>query len=404
MDYRDRYRQASFRGVEFWVDDEELDAGKRVQVDQYPLRDDHWIEELGANADRFPVTAHLIGSDVFEQRDRLLTALRRSGPGRLVLPTRGDLIAYAVSFRNRESIGREGRVSRISILFVEAGRSQFPDEEVDTAAAVRTQAEATLDASADQFVATYQTRGFPAWLADTSRLQTDGLLGGIKAAIAQAAAPAEEVSSAMRRMTELQAAAQLLVLDPPLWASGVHESFRLFADLTADADAPYVELTGALRELVPARVEVDWLSVTPSRTQANRNHDAIRAATLRAADIEATRVMLRRELVSADDALSVRDELATSILADMDAAGAIGEDLVYGQLREHLGRVVQDLNLRSLALPRRSLVTPESWVPAVLFAYQVHGDVSREDQIVARNRIVRPGFLPGGVPVEVLLP
>jgi prophage DNA circulation protein len=205
-------------------------------------------------------------------------------------------------------------------------------------------------------------------------------------------------------MVELRTSVPDLVLVPSDCSAGIQESFRLYTDLTTDADAPYATLTGTLRELVDARAVYSWMPSTPTRTQANQNHDSIRAIVQRTSDVEASRVMLRRELASAEDALTVRDELATALLADMDEAGETGEDLVYAQLREHLGRVVQDLNLRALELPRRRIVIPQTWIPAVLLAYQVHEDVSREDQIIERNRILRPGFLPAGEPVEVLIP
>ena len=40
-------RPASFRGVSFQVDVASLSAGRRVQVHEYPQRDQPWVEDLG---------------------------------------------------------------------------------------------------------------------------------------------------------------------------------------------------------------------------------------------------------------------------------------------------------------------------------------------------------------------
>jgi len=41
-------------------------------------------------------------------------------------------------------------------------------------------------------------------------------------------------------------------------------------------------------------------------------------------------------------------------------------------------------------------------MPAIVLAYRLYGDAERADEIVARNRVRHPGFVPGGQPLEVL--
>ena len=47
MSFRDRLRPASYRGVPFFVDFDEDESGKRVQVHEFAKRDDPWPEEMG---------------------------------------------------------------------------------------------------------------------------------------------------------------------------------------------------------------------------------------------------------------------------------------------------------------------------------------------------------------------
>jgi prophage DNA circulation protein len=46
--------------------------------------------------------------------------------------------------------------------------------------------------------------------------------------------------------------------------------------------------------------------------------------------------------------------------------------------------------------------TGTATTPALLIAWQVHGDPTRDLELVARNEILDPNFAPGGEPLEVL--
>lgn len=46
--WRDRLRDASFRGVPFSVDDDDASFGRRVQLHEYPKRDKPYTEDLDA--------------------------------------------------------------------------------------------------------------------------------------------------------------------------------------------------------------------------------------------------------------------------------------------------------------------------------------------------------------------
>lgn len=57
-DWRDRLRDASFRGVPFSVEDDEGSFGRRVQVHEYPNRDKPFTEDLGRATRRMTINAY----------------------------------------------------------------------------------------------------------------------------------------------------------------------------------------------------------------------------------------------------------------------------------------------------------------------------------------------------------
>ncbi|WP_172820693.1 DNA circularization N-terminal domain-containing protein, partial [Escherichia coli] len=91
MTWKDRLQDASFRGVPFKVEEESAGTGRRVETHEYPNRDKPYTEDLGKITFRPSITAYVVGDDCFDQRDRLIEALNKPGPGTLVHPTYGEL-------------------------------------------------------------------------------------------------------------------------------------------------------------------------------------------------------------------------------------------------------------------------------------------------------------------------
>ncbi|HEV7286025.1 MAG TPA: DNA circularization N-terminal domain-containing protein, partial [Kaistia sp.] len=183
MAWRDQLRPASFRGVPFHVDDDDLSAGRRVQIHEYPQRDKPYAEDLGRATRRITVVGYLIGPDYMAARDRLLAAVEEAGPGELVHPQFGALQVVVEEFRTTHS-SREGGMARISITFVEAGELAFPTAAAHTPSLVEQRADALRLASLDDFEGTFRIGGLPDFvaagaLADLTRILdfVEGLLG-----------------------------------------------------------------------------------------------------------------------------------------------------------------------------------------------------------------------------------
>ncbi len=126
MTWKDRLQDASFRGVPFKVEEESAGTGRRVETHEYPNRDKPYTEDLGKVTFRPSITAYVVGDDCFDQRDRLIEALNKPGPGTLVHPTYGEL-KVCVDGEVRVSTSKsEGRIVRFDLKFVEAGELSYP--------------------------------------------------------------------------------------------------------------------------------------------------------------------------------------------------------------------------------------------------------------------------------------
>ena len=149
--WRDRLQDASFRGVPFKVEEESAGTGRRVETHEYPNRDKPYTEDLGKVTFRPSITAYVVGDDCFDQRDRLIEALNKPGPGTLVHPTYGEL-KVCVDGEVRVSTSKsEGRIVRFDLKFVEAGELSYPTSGAATAQTLMSSCSALDDCISDSF-------------------------------------------------------------------------------------------------------------------------------------------------------------------------------------------------------------------------------------------------------------
>ena len=88
--FHKQLKQASFNGVPFQIESDDLSAGKRVEVHEYPYRDDRLVEEYGLSAKKYQIQCFVCGDDCIVQRDALLSALEEAGEGILIHPYYGE--------------------------------------------------------------------------------------------------------------------------------------------------------------------------------------------------------------------------------------------------------------------------------------------------------------------------
>lgn len=399
MTWRDRIQSnsvdgqpllGSFRGARFVVPENDLEFGRRKQVHEYPKRDTPYVEDIGRKARRFSVQVFVDGSitadgDYIPARDALIAAIEEAGPGILVHPWYGALRVDVVESSVREST-REGGRAAFQLAFVEAGEAIFPTATVQTASQVEAATDAALETVQADFAQAWDVDKLPGFslvelAAELDRTLADverWVAGAVDSVAAEIRAPgnmAAALIGAVRRMADAAAA--------PLRAISLYKT--LFG---AGASSPTVPTT------------------TPTRRRQAAATAALHAAVQRSAVIEACRASSRADYPARDDALAVRVSLLDALDEQMEAVdpvtGAPASDDVYQALAALRAAVADDLRVRGARLPEVRNVTFGAVLPALVVAYRVHGNAARDAEIVDRNRIRHPGFVPGGRPLEVL--
>ena len=389
---QDQLRAASFRGVPFFVEEAGLEAGRRTQVHEYPQRDKPYSEDMGRAARSMSITAFVVGDDYIAQSERLLAALEQGGAGTLVHPWLGTMQVTVGVCRVSYSSGALGYV-RFEIPCTEAGELVFPSTKASTQAGSRLAADALTEAAAADFAESFTVDGVPDFVVDGAvadvgtvvrllSVQVPGLesLGYADKLAAQAQSIISSVGQPNKLASALTSALGLAALAATgtRWASVVQSLTRLAGG------------TGLANPLPPA-------VITANRVQAWTNTSAINALARRALLAQAVGASSVMEPTVLDDVLAVRNALTAALDAEALTAG----DAVFKTLQSARTTAWQDLTTRSRGSARLRTYTPPAPLPALVVAYSLYGDASRDAEIIARNRVRHPGFVPVA-PLQVL--
>ncbi len=399
MAWRDRLRGASFRGVPFFVDTERSGPfGRRAQVHEYVGRDQHFVEDLGERTPRHRLSAFTIGPD-HDLAARRLVAACRAGSGRLVHPTLGELEVLCERCEQTVASTREGGLTGFELTFVAVGKNRAPQARVDTQAAVAEIAATAQQGAIADFGQTFATQSWPDWIADAATALVDDLVDELESAAGRFVGGRALVADLARDIGAVRSGVLGLVLSPLDLANAVSALFNTIGALDSDAR----QVRTVLASLVTWGPEESPVATTTATRQREKdNHKAFLALARSSAVIEVAKASAQIEFESYDEAAAVRDELTEQIDAEAVAAGEIGSDALYVALQELYAAVSKDITARGANLARVTTVVPDAELPALVLAQDLYGDAARADEIVARNGIRHPAFVPGGQALEIL--
>lgn len=385
---------ATFRGVPFYVESAERGGGRRTVRHEFPLRDQPFVEDMGRAARSFPVEGYVLGEGYVAQRDALISALEEAGPGELVHPAYGSRRVICSSFRVRESTA-EGGIARFGLEFEETeATAPAPVATVAAAALVESDGTAALAAVRARAAASEAASLPSSALASVSSVLEDGA-EAMRAALAPLAAGTQELA-------EIKAALDNIILDADSLARAPVEALDAFAGAVLAFRHPVEPPSGTARALLAAAGFTPSTS-RPTGTTATRlleaaAYDLALEAVRTPLVVEAARTATVEAFDTYDAAVSVRD----AICDELDTLAAGADDATFAALEQLRAHLVLAVPGEDSDLPRLVTNVPAYTVPSLVLAHRIYGDVALEADLVTRNGVERPGFVPGGASLEVL--
>ncbi len=417
MGWRESLRKGSFRGIPFFVDSSSAGFGRRNVLHEYPLRDIPYAEDLGRAQKEFTVEAYVIGNDYLRERDSLISACERPGRGELIHPYYGSIfVVVSGKIRVSESTS-EGGVARFSIPFAEAGERIFPSARNDIFSRIANARDNLLSKAQSAFELAYQVLEFPQFVLNTAketvRALSDtftGIKGSIEGTFAEfyhsAKQIAEDIDSLIPNAGKLSPAIlgtiskiSTISEDP----REVIEAYKILMNFGGKdfggKDIPNQPASNQLDPpVIPALVAA--LGGTATRVREKQNLDAIVGLVKQAAIAWVAPIAAQAAYPSLQDAITARDEILAVIDQQMEAED-IDDDTyqalhdVRKTLSEALPPPTEDL---PSVVPYQNIQTR----PSLVLAYDLYEKLDREADIVERNQVEHPGFVPGGITLEVI--
>lgn len=403
--WREQLQPASFRGVPFEVESEGGPAGRKTQRHEFVQRDKPFVEDLGRKTREVKMVGFVGGDDCLQKRDALLAALDTPGPGELIHPWFGRLTVTADDGCDYSHDRREGGMVRFNLVFVEGGDKGFPAGTPNTGRQLLKAKTGLLDVAKDKF-------GQAMAGVNAGRAKVTALQGAL---LAPYNAAQMHFGEAVRAVGGVTGFVDKLVATP----AGFVGLFSSLNGSVGSAGGSFSGFAASLQSLLGKSQSAKSLSggyayagdsTTGQVAQAGQRlvRDALlvqiadEAAAVPALpappplpavpslDQQVAQPVERAEVPVVDDVLGVRaavNEAFWSAALDADHEQ-------FEQLEAVRKAVYRHLTAVAAAGVRLVEVTPRSAEPALVLAYRRFGDASRAGEIVTRNRIRHPGFVP----------
>lgn len=422
-EWRDRKQGASFRGVPFLVDNDSVPVGRRTQLHEFPQRDQPFVEDLGRRTRQYKFTGFVAGDDFLAQRDRLLTALDTPGAGELVHPWFGRLTVTAGECELSHARNELG-MARFNLVFID-GMLEFPVQSPNTRRQLAAQAPTLLESIKARFnaamapinLAGQQVRALRSTLSGVYAFAINflnpltSLVSDVDAFVyALVNAPDSFAASLLSDLASMERAfdgygtgsslgksrsmadqAMNLSVTAPVFATA-DEVVILAAVIALVQDAALLSLVLDMAQVPVAGVATIAAPASLDAQLSQQGSTAVvgTLATSTGGGGAVAQAVGQVSVPVANDILELRDAISEAIWS------------VAAQSPADHFRVLSDARVavdRHLTEVARSGVwlrpfAPAETLPALVLAYSLYGDAFRGLEIVARNRIRHPGFVP----------
>lgn len=384
MTWRDRIGDgtAEFRGVVLYLERGSISPGRRVEVHEYPLRDEPYAEDLGRKAREWQITGYLVGDDYDAQRNRLADALELPGAFEMRHSYYGTHQVVVTGDARITESTREGGMARVTLTVVRADdKPRYPRAVADTQKVVEDRAESAFDALQAEFEEQFE-------IVDLAADRVEEVETAILNALQDAEGIAGDIGGTIARVIRTPGELGVAIIDSLVGiADRLAEplrALRSYEVLFGSGETRSASLTAPLDTRLQAQAQTAAVNLV-------RRGSAVAAARASAGWTYNTRDSAQQSLETIHRGLT--DPLSTT----EPPTPATTQRLV--SLR---AAVVDDLRRRGTALPELTVFNTRRAMPALVIAHRLYGDATRSEEIVARNRVRHPGAVPGGSELEVL--
>lgn len=374
----DRLQRAKWRGFEFSTDSHDSQHGQRLVVTELPGADEPAVEDLGAKADGYKLTAYFIGAQYDRQRNKFLLLLSQTGADWLTHPWLGQVWARAHTWSVHESTDKGGYCS-VTVDFLPGGQAPSVPyvDAVDTAFGAVQKMKAAAVVEPKKMSANALT-------SFVARVQ--GALSGVRNMLSMARLPltwAQQVIGLIDSVKSMVAEVLALPGEYAAMMLNLAAALGLAPDDLSDTDR--VRVVSALARSAVAAANESLVGVDSQAQKTNMQADSVMRATLMAS--AAMNVAL------ADySSAAARDTAQAAVLSALDVVMPKMNDALFAATAN--ARAAFMTALQAQVLDAQLVRDVVHATPSVVLAYELG---LTEIALLERNAVRHPLFMQGRV-------
>lgn len=404
MSYRDELQPASFRGISFGVRDVDTTIGRRNVLHEYPMRDVPYSEDLGRKAREFSVNAFVMNPNDYSASRQLKAALEDySTPGTFVHPTLGSFTVVPKQCSHRFS-NQEGGIEYFNVVFVETVSNNFPQVTVDTQARARNYVQNYLTTSASYFSTNFNVSGYSDFIADSAQENLRSFVSKFRGLInfgsARTANPTR-YSQLISRLNTFEDDIPTLVFSPESLSEQINE-------LNSDLNLSFrddLELANLIQKRLWDYGDdfVVILATTNLRAVQNLNQEQLIILVKNSVLAELIRNISYMTFKSSEDAINTRNSVDDLGQEQLLTLADNFDDDIYTSLVDALAAMIKDVGQRAAQAASTQYFTVIDSMPALCIAYEYYEDAEQDQDVIDRNNIINPCFVPPNTEVAIVL-
>jgi prophage DNA circulation protein len=367
---------ASFKGVQFYCTEADIEGGRRGAEGEFPFGEDTAYADLGRKIRVFHLTAYFREDDHVTDASALFAACESPQPGMLVHPTRGTHMVACRSVKVSDKLEEEQGQSIAEMEFVEAnpvgtGLGGMLFGMISSALNTTSQA---------SFLRDYQPPLISQpWRSDV--IDTAQRLVATTAAVTKQVLPPDAPLSEHRDVLRMDEVAT----DDGLAASGINVDNALsngFHTIPIYVDDAATEFN-IMRKLANAATS----SSTLPAGAAVESEEAVLSRHRILAAIGMAEAAMSRKYAYVNEALLAMESVLAVLADEAQAAYDSCDNALFLELRNYGTQFAQMMNDLAYRLPGLVAVDFMGGVHPLVAAYTIYKDATRHRELETRNKV-----------------
>jgi prophage DNA circulation protein len=386
---------ASFNGVSFFFEQDDESGGRGVVTHVFVNRDDPYNEDLGENPRHYSGHAYVTGDNADDQALSLIAALVTAGPGNLVVPLFGPVLCRALSFKRKHARDKLGYVA-FEVKFVREGAATALISIGSLANAAYGAVDSLVAVTAESFASSLIVLNQPDFVVAAA---ADGV--AIAAAAFDNARTSNAVDPAVSAtvrddLSSIVSEAPAVIVNSEIPSAPVvalATSLITDARSLSDAMPPAAAVTSMLA-IVDSFPAPSSIASPPSAAAAALNAAAAARLTRLAALTAYADAVIARTYIARPDGVTARAQVSVRLQTELDQCHGAADAALYVAIQSLRARVIDYLTqLINNLVP---VVTVETAIilPSLYLAWRLYADPLRSTELVERNRVRHPSFMP----------